>query len=147
MLRYGIVVWGGLYNNSLKQLQVVQNTLLKIIYKKDRFHPTDLLYSGGNCSNCNIRTLYILSVCSYVHKNDTLKINITHEYSTRIKNNLHIQIPNSYKTANLRFINYLGPKFYNLLPLNIKQIKIHKKFYNICKGYITENYNAFIHLM
>ena len=48
ILRYCIVIWGGLYDNALYNLAVCQNTILKIILKKDRMYPNNLLYSLTN---------------------------------------------------------------------------------------------------
>lgn len=86
----------------------------------------------------------MLTVCTYTHKNNNLKQLVNHQYDTRNKNNLHIQIPVNYKNVNKRFINYLAPKFYNLLPLNIRNINNIKKFNATSKSYIKENYHLFI---
>lgn len=65
LIRYGIVIWGGLCESALKQLNVTQNTLLKIIYKRKKRFPTCLLYSSDIFS---VRSLYVLTSCIYIHK-------------------------------------------------------------------------------
>ena len=141
LIRYGIIAWGGLYDNALKQLNVVQNFILKIIYKKNKLYSTNMLYSENVL---NVRSLYILTTCSYVHKSSQLQQYVAHQYQTRTKINKHLKIPVSYKNINLRFVNYLAPKFYNLLPPYIKQIKNIKIFNKTCKTFIFENYNVFV---
>lgn len=140
LIRYGIIVWGGLYENALNQLNVVQNYILKIIDKKNKFYPTNLLY---NNEICNVRTLYMVSICSYIHKHDELKQYVNHTHETRNKTNRHLKIPTSNKNINLRFVNYLAPKIYNLLPNEIKTINKIKLFNKRCKTYITANYIQF----
>lgn len=141
LIRYGIIAWGGLYNNALRKLNVIQNYILRIIYKKNRLYSTELLYTEDIN---NIRTLYILKVCSYVQKNIKLRHYITHEYGTRSRIQQHLKIPNSNRSINLRSTNYLAPKFYNLIPTEIKQIINMKSFCHQCKKYITRRYSDFI---
>lgn len=38
-ISYGIVGWGGAYNNHIKPLEVIQKWILKIIYKKNARFP------------------------------------------------------------------------------------------------------------
>lgn len=144
LIRYGIIVWGGLYNNSLRKLAVAQNTILKIIYKKNRLFSTKLLYSD---KICNIRSLFILSTCCYMHKHMKVKQYVTHDYNTRVNVNRHLKIPNNRTNINKKFMNYLGPKFYNLLPSNIKLVNNLKKFSKICKSYVVRNFDSFTHIM
>lgn len=65
LLRYGLVVWGGLSNTCMKQLNVVQNYILKIINRKSKRYSTRLLYSE---EILDVRSLYILCACSLVKK-------------------------------------------------------------------------------
>lgn len=140
LIRYGIIAWGGTYDNKIKKLSVVQNYILKVIYKKNKLYSTDLLYS---VNILNARSLYILTTCSYVHKCNKLKNYSTHQYETRTKSNKHIKIPASNRNINLRFVNYLAPKFYNLLPLDIKETINNKRFNKRCSNYIFNNYANF----
>lgn len=43
LIRYGIIIWGGLYNTALKQLNVIQNFILKIINKKEKRYPIAII--------------------------------------------------------------------------------------------------------
>lgn len=141
LLGYGVVVWGGLYKNSLHQLEIIQKYILKIIFKKGRRYPTRLLF----CEDivC-VRSLYILSICTFVHKKNCLRTYVDHAYATRTKVNRHLAIPNSNTNINLRFINYLAPRCYNLLPGSMKLMVNHKKFRTVCKSYIFRNLQKFM---
>lgn len=140
LIRYGIVVWGGLYNNALKPLNVVQNYLLKVMYKKNKLHSTKLLYSYDIF---DVRSIYVLEICSFVFKNRNKYICVNHTYSTRGRENKNLQIPNNNSNINLRFINYLAPKILNLIPLEIKNITKYSIYKKRCRKYIYDNNNNF----
>lgn len=136
LIRYGILVWGGLYKNCLYKLKIIQKYMLKIMLKKNKSYPSNLLFSEDIC---NIRSLYMLEICTYIHRNNALQRFVDHSYQTRINTKNSIQIPISNNNINLKYINYIGPKVYNKLPLNVKNIN-QIKFKNLCKKFIYENY-------
>lgn len=141
LLRYGILVWGGLYNNALYKLNTVQKFILKIIYKKNKTYSTKLLFSE---ETPNIRTLYMITICVYIHIRNSLREHIDHSYDTRSKLNKKLKIPLNHKNINLKYINYLAPKIYNLLPNVMKEIKNKKKFKKECNKYIFSNFDRFV---
>lgn len=93
---------------------------------------------------CDIRSIYVHTVCIYTFKKDHLKIYVNNQYTTRCVSNKHIKVPFSFKNINQRFVNYLAPKYYNLLPTQVKLIKNFKKFSASCKTYIAEHYYEFM---
>lgn len=139
ILRYGVTVWGGLYKHSLKQLNVVQNFILKVIHKKTKRFPTQQLYSENIF---NIRSIYILSACIHTHKLNNLNY-VNHSYMTRNNVNRHLKIPNMKKSIGHRCLGYLAPKFYNILPNNLKKITNIKKFSKSCRKFIFLNIEKF----
>jgi len=143
LIRYGIVVWGGLSDSSLRQLNVIQNTILKIIYKKEKRYRTELLYDS---IVFNTRSLYVLNSCVYVYKNEKMKKYIGHMHNTRSKIKQNLQIPISYKKVNQKFIGYLGPKMYNMLPIEIRNTSKVIQFVQKCKAYIFEKNTDFLKL-
>ena len=143
IIRYGILVWGGLYNNALQKLNIVHKYILKTIYKKPKLFPTEELFTE---QTTNIRTLYISTICSYIQFHDNIKININHIYNTRSRIRGNLSIPNNLKGINLKFFVYLAPKTYNLLPSAIKQTKNKKKFNKDCNKYVHDNYHVFYRL-
>ena len=50
-LRYGIVAWGSAFKNELEKLTLIQRRVLKIIYRRPRLYPTDMLYNEANVLN------------------------------------------------------------------------------------------------
>lgn len=56
IIQYCIMVWGGTFNNSLRHLQTTQNSIIKIIFRKERLFPTDQLYLETGI--LNVRSIY-----------------------------------------------------------------------------------------
>lgn len=127
VLGYCIVVWGAAYSNSIYNLQVVQNTVLKIIFSKPRLFPTKDLY---HCSQVlNMRNLYCLCSLVYLPRVETIFSTLTHCYETRGKENKNLEIPLFRKTLNQKFSLYLIPKMFNCLPNELRRCPITTKNY------------------
>lgn len=140
LIRYGMVAWGGLCKTTMNQLNVAQNYVLKVMYKKSKLCPTHNLYTEDIL---NVRCLYILCTCIFVYKNNKLKTYVNHSYNTRARDNKHLQIPISNRNINLKFLNYLAPKIYNLVPPNIKDVSDVGKFKRACRLFIVRNVDVF----
>ena len=109
---------------------MIQNYIVKVILNKPRLYPSSMLYSRELCS---VRALYVITVCTFIHTNTALYpsvIDNSHDFLTRAKLNKMLQIPNSRRDINQRFITYLGLKFYNCIPLDIRNIKKCNKVKN-----------------
>lgn len=141
LIRYGIIVWGGSYKTTMNRLNVTQNYILKIIYRKSKLYPTVDLYSGDVL---DVRSIYILDTCLFVRKHNKLKTYVEHSYDTRAKMNKQLQIPNSSKNVNQRFLNYLAPKIFNLIPTEIRDLPSLNKFKMAVKAYIFQNMYKFL---
>lgn len=140
ILRYCIIIWGGSYNNAIHNLEVSQHIIIKIIFKKENKYSTDLLYNETGL--LNIRSLFIHSCLIYLTKIDCLLV--AHEYTTRSIANITLQVPLQHKSHTQRFITYFAPKFFNILPLNIKLLQRNiKKFKIKTRNFISANYKLF----
>ncbi|KAJ8966019.1 hypothetical protein NQ317_016730, partial [Molorchus minor] len=100
-LSYGIIAWGGVNSNYLKQLEVTQKWIIKIMYKKIILtHPMIyMLYA---------RSL-LLKQYAEIHKKNN--INSITRYNTRNKD--AIKTPKTFKTIGQRCFNFLSPTLYN----------------------------------
>lgn len=136
IIRYGIVVWGGLCDNALRQLCITQNYILRVIFFKDRLYSTNLLYSDDIL---NIREIYYLSNCIFCFKLQNKKDLVNHRYQTRSNVNKMMMVPFKKYNANQRFTTVLAPKIYNILPLEIRAINNYKCYVNKCKNFIHQN--------
>ena len=140
IFRYGILVWGGMYKSALQPLNILQNYILKIIFRKPKLYHTVSLYSENIL---NIRCLFILTVSKYMTKLNQLGLTeiVTHNFNTRVKQKGNLPLPYNKKTLSLKSIVHLGPTIYNTLPLNIRQIKNDKSFNIKCAHHIFHNYD------
>lgn len=137
LMRYCIIIWGGLYNTPLNNLDVIQHTLIKIMFKKERTYSTDLLYCESGLFS--IRKLYTFQCLIWMLKSPTLEI--VHPYGTRAAVNQPVNVPFCKKTHTQRFFLYFGPKLYNMLPASIKSISNKYKLKKQLKVFVNENFN------
>lgn len=127
-LSYLILAWGRASKSSLRKLQTLQNRCLKTIFNKPFLFPTSQLYSDNSHNILPIQSLCNLQTVIFVH--DTLHSNNfhhnihmashSHVYHTRRANNLRLS--RALTTFGQKRISIIGPKLYNLLPQELKQI-------------------------
>lgn len=141
IIRYGIIVWGGAYENALKPVKVIQKFILKIIMKKSLTYPSDQLFKECQC--LNIKNIYVLESIIFVYKNIKTYNLPTHVHNTRSVANSNLLIMKYDRTHQLNYIDYLGPLFYNKLPLSIKNINNIATFRYRVKNFIATSNNIF----
>ena len=128
IIRYCIIViWGRLYN-ILTLLQTAQNSLLKIILRKNKLYNTMLLYNKSD--TLNIRNLFTYYCLLYMFNKSDHPNHVT-LYDTRFSEKRLVEISLFKKSHSQRFVFYLGPKLFNLLPQAVT-VKVYKKL-NIYK--------------
>lgn len=141
ILRYGVVVWGSMCTNNMGCLDVVHKTILKIILKLGRRFRTEKLYvESGQLS---IKQLYIYEVILYQIKSEKKFIN--HIFQTRQILRGDLFVPKFNKKHSQKSLCYHGPKFYNILPYELKasaNVK-SKSFRKTLRTYITVNSSRF----
>nr|CAI5836261.1 unnamed protein product [Callosobruchus analis] len=140
-LLYGIVAWGGTTNNHMMQLERAQRWILKIMLCKDSTYPTEALYE--ECEVFDIRQLFCHSVLMRQHCNRSELISIDHYYATR--NPLKYKTPRVGKTVTQRSYFFLGPRLYNLLPDEIKQLNSKSMYRSSSKKWIKSKSRKEIH--
>lgn len=125
IIRYGIIGWGGVGMTYLKPLENIQKKIIKIIYKKSRLYPTDLLYNESKLFDVR----QIFCYCMLIHQfNKRHESNfISHAYNTRNKDKGNLEIKKMTKSLGKKFFGYLAPKLYNMLPESIRNIKKDRK--------------------
>lgn len=118
-LSYGIVGWGGVSDIYLENLNVIQKWILKIIYGKCFTYSSDDLFLESKL--LDVRQLFCFNTIMNIFKHKIPVEHITHNYQTRHKQN-NSNVPRCEKTIGQRHCNYLGPKLYNMLPNEFKNI-------------------------
>ncbi|KAG8319844.1 hypothetical protein J6590_108404 [Homalodisca vitripennis] len=125
-LQYGILCWGGTYNFLINRLRTTQNYFLRIILKKAKRESSFPLYS--QLKILPIQHLFIFKVLRlFFVRSGNLGTNNLY-YATRFAHNRNYRLPKVNKTIFKHSITYLGPKYFNFLPLDIKNAANLKTF-------------------
>jgi len=135
-LKYCNIIWGALYDEHLQTLNILQKYILKVMLKLPRHYSTEQLFLDSN--TLNIRNLYFLDSIIFMHKNSAFAL-VDHSHCTRAKLTNELKIPTTKFTTTQRFITFFGPKLYNMLPVEIRNINTKEKFKASVKSYIVEN--------
>lgn len=120
ILSYGIIAWGGAANSTLQKIETLQNTIVKIIFSKNKLYPTNILYL--DCKIKSVKQLFLMSISKYLFKNNNLLQFTTHNYDTRRKEKALINKTNK-RIGQRSFISFV-PKLFN----NIQQHIIDNNF-------------------
>lgn len=118
-LAYGIVGWGGAYNNVLKNLEVIQRRFLKIIFEKKRAYSSDLLYAEARALDIRQLFCYIVLIRQFKYKDNVTYLQ--HCHNTRQREVL-CRTRRCSKTIGQRNFSYIEQKLFNILPNNIKAV-------------------------
>lgn len=138
---YLIEVWGTASKSSLKEIQIKQNKLLKILFGYNFRTSTDKIYKETRLMD--IKQSYEYSTCILIRKILNKNINTAISFKQksqmqRIKlrsmNNLVLRPPRTNYGKNN--IEYEGAKLYNKLPNNIKNAKTMSGFKKMLKSLI-----------
>lgn len=114
LINYGIIAWGGAYENSISILQNIQNKVLKII-KKNNFLELQTPLS--------IRQSFHLQSINH-HYEKLRKLYSASKSSTRYKS---LQLPKNSKTVSNRNSELVAIKIFNKLPISMKNLTESKK--------------------
>lgn len=117
-LSYGIIHWGGAAKQHIKQIQTLQNRLIKFVLNQKNPSSYDIIL--------NIQELYQLQLLDYVFKNNPYNMLPITEYFMTSNREGIVQVPkfNKYHSR----IHYKGAIIYNTLPMYIKtDLKNFKK--------------------
>lgn len=144
-LSYLIIAWGRACKSSLRKLQTLQNRCLKTIFKKPVLYPTLQLYSDNSHNIIPVNGLCDLQTITFVH--DTLHNHsfhhsvqlpsTNHSYSTRNSN--HLRLLRAHTMFGHNRISIIGPKKYNALPVELKQIHNRSLFKFELKKFLKLN--------
>ena len=146
-VNYCIEGYGHTTTSNLKQLQIVQNRALKILYNKDWFTPTNELHKSLKL--LQIKDIFKISILKFVHRNLNCKLpNIfdnffSHRISIHQRNTRHAKRLNIIKTksnAGKKTIKFKGAIFYNELPYDLINCNSLKTFNKKAKNLLLAKY-------
>ena len=131
-LQYGITTWGNSAAKYVNKIQVQQNYIVKII-TKTLFFKTKVSPLYDELKLLKLNKIYKLEISKlmYKFKFESLPIcfnqyfvlpSETHSYSTRFVTGDNYSLTRFNKSDSQRSIRYEGPKIWNELPADIKNI-------------------------
>lgn len=134
IIKYGIISWGGSYQNVLNSLEIMQKTIIKIISKRSKLYSSKQLFNETKF--LNIRQLYLKSILIFYYKNPSQLKYINHCYETKSKTNYNVRALLTKTTLGQHFMLYSGIETYNNLPNKYKKIGSVKLFSKKINKYI-----------
>lgn len=139
-LLYGILVWGDASQVHLNPIQVVQKKILRIITQSDYRAPSKPLFFAAKI--LKVHDLYKFTLGSYMFKLRLAGniISPNHAYNTRSR---HDATPNFQRLSqSQRSLTYNGPKYWNLIPSNIRNSQSLPVFKKLYKDFLLLNYES-----
>ena len=136
-LLYGILLYANTYNSYLHDLIVLNNRLVGIIQKKNRFTPTDNLYKAFNTLPIDLLFklhIYTHAHCLFykspslppvLHSNTILNLHI-HEHNTRYRADFHRTATSSASCSKIS--THLCSSSWNSLPIELKNVTSLNQF-------------------
>lgn len=123
LLTYGIVAWGGAYKTHLQPLEVVQKSILKVSFKKNKRCPTDTLFK--ETSLFPVRKLFIKSLLSYIFSHYNFMFhNVPHLHNTRYSHNVGINSDKLVKSTSITNPSYIAQVLFKNIQHNYKENKL-----------------------
>ena len=140
-LKYGVEMYGTAKAKYLKKLQTIQNKLLKILSKRDFRDSSRGLLKEKNIMNCKSIHMHFISLFVYKQQNNMLPNIFTnyfehchniHDHNTRQVDSLSLNLFRTDSGQNT--IMYKGAKYWNELPLVIRNANTLYIFKRLCKS-------------
>ena len=163
-LVYAIEVWGSACITHMTKISTLQKRVVRLMTYKDQFpdipgplYPSSPLFL--ELEFLKMEDIFILQISKFIHKcinhdiignfENWFKLNCeVHSHWTRtnyneslLENTNNLAIPFG-RTTNygLKLIKVSGPKFWNSLPLDLRNLKSFTNFKNSIKKHLLEKY-------
>ena len=112
---YGLLVWGGTHDTTLKLLHNLHKRLLKIIYKKNMYYSSEILFRESNLLNLRKCFAEKSVLKNFVILRD--KYLLLLERNTRQK---YLRAPTIFKEIGRRNHKFFSHKLFDIIPHEIK---------------------------
>lgn len=133
LLSYGIAIWGGVYRTNLLCLITKQKAFVRCIEGCGYRDHTEPLFTSLKILNLN--ELYCVNISKLIHQNHKQLLDL--QFTTTTK----IFVPRVERSTTQRMFFYLGPKVYNTIPLELKNLT-SKNFAKNIKAFFLHNNNV-----
>lgn len=135
-LSYGIIAWGGAYQNTIQKLGAIQRKVLKIIHKKPHRFPTNELFELAGV--LTVKQLYYRTVLVDTHNNKVNLSRPSHTHNTRYITTGPLSQSRVHKSRSQMQAVYKGIQLYNKLPIAFKDLSVNQFKKHIFKWLIEQ---------
>lgn len=144
-LEYLIEIWGTSAKTNLKQLQIKQNKIIKLLFHYNYLSPTEKVFKETGLMT--VSQIYKYNTCILVqkilNKNINTKLSFTkvgqaQKRITKRMNNITLIRPRT--NYGKKSILYEGARLYNELPNNIKDIQSFTLYKKVLKHHILKDF-------
>ena len=156
-LAYCVESWGSASNLVMDPLEKLQKRAVRFVSCSDYYAHTAPIFQM--LEKQTVRQLFFSKICYIVHRelqglSPGLNFGfqrVDHGYATRSVVNDYLRLPDHttglITNAIFRTLSYVGPRFYNILPSNIRNINSMSLFKRHVRSYIISNHPNVYHLM
>lgn len=145
-LLYMVNIWGTASTAHLKPLQILQNRALKIVYGLPTLTRTVELFSEHARGILPVKGLHELQVLKYTRQCLNSEL---HHYEpllfdpsiSNLRDNLRLLSRNVSTLAGRRHFSFLGPQYFNRLPIDIRRIESTSSFIKSVKAHMLRSEN------
>lgn len=135
IIEYAICCYGRADPTLLYYLNTAQNSILKIIYRKEILYSTEKLYRELDV--LPMHKLFLKNMCSFIHKNKTKYIKHTeHKHQLRSRN---LDIKKFKTKKGQKSMEFLGVKLYQNVPEEIRNFALDKLFKLKLRDWLRQN--------
>lgn len=125
VLSYGIVSWGAACTSVVQPLIVIQKRAIRLMHQLSPYYPSNQLFL--NFKLLELRKIYCRDILIFQSRNGMLN-RLDHGVNTRGASAFNVIVPRKWKAVGQRCYDYVAPKCFNLLPIEIKRTLYLKHF-------------------
>ena len=133
-LEYGLVLWGGSYSITLKPIILLQKAFIRILSWKAKLEHSAPLFK--QLYILPLKNLYVYKVLRVFFDRSSSVNQVKNLRKETLRNKLDVSVPKPNKTHFIKFYSYLAPKFFNLLPNELKQCEVRTRFLKSVKKFL-----------
>ena len=146
-IEYGIEVYGACGDTVMKKLQIEQNKLLQILYKKERRYETNKLYHEIKLLKCIDIYKFFIGLLVYKQQHNILPVIFADYYKvnsdintrcTRQSKDLHIPLLRT--KGGQKSLKYIGAKIWNNISNEIKEKSSMYSFKKLLRNELIRSY-------
>ena len=137
-LIYGVLIWGNAPLTYRNSLLTIQKKIIRTLTLSDYLAHTAALFHGTGILRLDDVYRHAVGIYMYKQKNSDKIVLASHHYDTRNRGDA---IPTyQWLTQCQRSLTFIGPKYWNEIPSNIRNLSSLNKFKKEYKKYLLGSY-------